>query len=122
MTAKPRPKAITLTDAAADQIKKIMASAGNDYIGVRLGIEHGGCAGMSYKLEYAEKKESLDEMIEDKDITILIEPASILFLLGAEMDYKTEKFTAGFVFNNPNETDACGCGESVTLVPAKELS
>ena len=112
--------AITLTEAAAEHVKSIMASADKPYIGLRLGIENGGCAGMSYKMEYAESRDPLDEVIEDKGVTILVEPASLLFLLGTEMDYQVDKFTAGFVFNNPNQTDACGCGESVTLVPAGE--
>ncbi len=114
-----KTNAITLTEEAAVHVKEIMANADKPYVGVRLGIENGGCAGMSYRMEYAVEKSPLDEVIEDKGVTILIEPASLLFLLGTEMDYKVDKFASGFVFNNPNQTDACGCGESVTLTPAK---
>jgi len=116
--ARAMPKAMTLTDAAADRVKAIMAAAPGKYVGVRVGIEKGGCAGMEYKMDYAETIEALDEVVEDKGVKILIDSKSLLFLLGAEMDYRTEKFESGFRFNNPNETDACGCGESVTIVPA----
>lgn len=121
MTQQPRPrrKAITLTDAAAERVKAIMARSDKDIAGLRLGVKNSGCAGVGYTMEYAESIEPHDEVIEDKGVTILVDPKAILFLLGTEMDYKTEKLSAGFVFNNPNETSACGCGESVTIEPVK---
>ena len=87
-------------------------------MGLRIGIKNGGCAGQEYTVDYAERIEPLDEVVEDNGITILIDPKAILFLLGTEVDYVTEKLSSRFVFNNPNQTDACGCGESVTIVPA----
>ncbi len=120
--ARSLPKAISLTDAAAERVKDIMSNAGQDYVGVRLGVENGGCAGMSYTMEYAETQAPFDEVVEDKGVKILIDPKAILFLLGTEMDYQVDKMTSGFVFNNPNQVDACGCGESVTLVPAQSMS
>ncbi len=115
---RERPKAITLSDAAAARINEIMTGADNEYIGVRLGVENAGCAGQAYTMEYAEAQNPLDEVVEDKGVTILIDPKAVLFLIGTEMDYQVEKLKSGFVFNNPNETDACGCGESVTIKPA----
>ncbi len=114
-----RPKVISLTDKAADRIKAIAARSSEPILGLRLGLENAGCAGMSYTMEYATEKQPLDEVVEDKGVTILIDPKAILFLLGTEMDYEETKLRSGFVFNNPNETDACGCGESVTLTPAQ---
>lgn len=116
---RERPKVISLTDTAADRIKAIMARSGGEVVGVRLGLENAGCAGMAYKMDYATEKEALDEVVEEKGVTILIDPKAILFLLGTEMDYEETKLRSGFVFRNPNETDACGCGESVTLKPAE---
>ncbi|WP_422024937.1 HesB/IscA family protein [Pyruvatibacter mobilis] len=110
---------ITLTDKAADRIKAIIANSDKPILGVRLGLENAGCAGMAYKLDYAEEKAPLDEVVTDKGVTILVDPKAILFLLGTEMDYEETKLRSGFVFNNPNETDACGCGESVTLKAAE---
>ena len=110
---------ITLTNKAADRIKAIIAKSDKPILGVRLGLENAGCAGMAYKLDYAEEKAPLDEVVTDKGVTILVDPKAILFLLGTEMDYEETKLRSGFVFNNPNETDACGCGESVTLTPAE---
>jgi len=109
---------VTLTDAAARRVKEIMERSGGNVVGVRVGVKNGGCAGMSYTMEYAESVNPLDEVVEDKGVTILIDPKAVLFLLGTEMDYRVEKLSAGFVFNNPNQTSACGCGESVTLTPA----
>ena len=113
------PKAITLTDRAAERIKSIMAKSETPKIGIRLGVKNGGCAGMEYTMDYAEEKQPLDEVVEDKGVTILIEAKAVLFLLGTEMDWEEDKLSAGFRFNNPNQTDACGCGESVTIVPAQ---
>ena len=113
------PKAITLTDRAAERVKSIMAKSETPKIGIRLGAKNGGCAGMEYTMDYAEEKQPLDEIVEDKGVTILIEAKAVLFLLGTEMDWEEDKLSAGFRFNNPNQTDACGCGESVTIVPAQ---
>jgi iron-sulfur cluster assembly protein len=118
-TAQPRPQVMRLTDAAAQRIKDVMARADKPVAGVRVGVKNGGCAGMEYTMEYAEAANPHDEVIEDKGVKILIDPKAVLFLLGTEMDYKTEKLSAQFVFNNPNQTSACGCGESVQLTPAK---
>ncbi len=112
------PKAITLTDRAAERIKLIMSRAETPTVGVRLGVKNGGCAGMEYTMDYAEARDPLDEVVEDKGVMILIEPKAVLFLLGTQMDYEEGVMSSGFIFNNPNQTDACGCGESVTIVPA----
>jgi iron-sulfur cluster assembly protein len=109
-----------LTDAAANRIKEILARAETPIAGVRVGVKNGGCAGMSYTMEYAGQINPTDEVVEDKGVRILIDPKAVLFLLGTEMDYKTEKLSTQFVFNNPNQTSACGCGESVQLTPAKD--
>ncbi len=118
-TVRPRPQVMRLTDAAATRIKDVMARAVKPVAGVRVGVKNGGCAGMEYTMEYAESVNPADEVVEDKGVKILIDPKAILFLLGTEMDYKTEKLSAQFIFNNPNQTSACGCGESVQLTPAK---
>jgi iron-sulfur cluster assembly protein len=117
-TPRPRPQVMRLTDAAADRIKTVMAKAERPIAAVRVGVKNGGCAGMSYYMEYAEKVDPRDEVIEEKGVRILIDPKAVLFLLGTEMDYKVEKLSAQFVFNNPNQTAACGCGESVQIEPA----
>ena len=109
-----------LTEAAADRIKAVMAKAERPIAAVRVGVKNGGCAGMSYTMEYAEGPNPLDEVVEDKGVRILIDPKAVLFLLGTEMGYKVEKLAAQFVFNNPNQTSACGCGESVQLTPGTE--
>jgi iron-sulfur cluster assembly protein len=111
-----------LTDAAADRIKAIMARAERPIAAVRVGVKNGGCAGMAYTMDYAEQIGPLDEVVEDKGVRILIDPKAVLFLLGTEMDYRIEKLSAQFVFNNPNQTSACGCGESVQLSPAAEAA
>ena len=116
---RPRPKVVTLTDAAAARMSEIMAEAEENYIGVKIGVKNGGCAGMEYTMEYATEAGSLDEVVEENGIKVLIDPKAILFLIGSEVDFVTEKLSQRFVFNNPNQTDACGCGESVTIVPAK---
>jgi iron-sulfur cluster assembly protein len=115
---RPRPQVMRLTDAAATRIKDILGRAEQPIAGVRVGVKNGGCAGMSYTMEYAESARPHDEVIEDKGVKLLIDPKAVLFLLGTEMDFKVDKLTAGFVFNNPNQTSACGCGESVALTPA----
>ncbi len=122
-TRRPRPKVVTLSDAAAERVKEIMARKALEepekpYAGLRVGVKNGGCAGSEYILEYAEAADPLDEVIEDHGVTILIDPKAVLFLIGAEIDYEVSRLSSKFVFRNPNETDACGCGESVTIVPA----
>ena len=115
---RPRPKVVTLTDRAAERVKEIMARAPGQYVGLRVGVKNGGCAGMEYTMSYAEARGPHDEVVEDKGVMILVEPKAVLFLIGTEIDYEVSKLAAKFVFRNPNETDACGCGESVTIVPA----
>jgi len=118
--ATPRPKlqVMRLSEAAARRIQDVIGKADRPITGVRVGVKNGGCAGMSYTMEYAEAVNPLDEVVEDRGVRLLIDPKAVLFLLGTEMDFKVDKLTSGFVFNNPNQTSACGCGESVALVPA----
>ena len=106
---------IKLSDNAANRIKEIMSKADNTAIGVRVGVASGGCAGMSYVMEYAKKANPQDEIIEDKGVKVLIDPKAIMYLLGTEMDYKKEELSSTFVFKNPNETERCGCGESFKI-------
>jgi iron-sulfur cluster assembly protein len=108
-----------LTEAAAQRIKDVMARAEKPVAGLRVGVKNGGCAGMEYTMEYADEIRPTDEVVEDKGVKILIDPKAVLFLLGTEMDFRTEKLSAQFIFNNPNQTSACGCGESVQLTPAE---
>jgi iron-sulfur cluster assembly protein len=103
---------IKLSENAASRIKEIMSQAENSTIGVRVGVKSGGCAGMSYVMEYAKDVRTNEEVIEDKGVKVLIDPSAVMYLLGTEMDYKKEKFSSQFVFKNPNETERCGCGES----------
>ena len=103
---------ITLSDNAAQRIKEIMSNAKDTSIGVRIGVKSGGCAGMSYVMEYAKSSNSKDEVIEDKGVKVLIDPSAVMYLLGTEMDYKKEELSSTIVFKNPNETERCGCGES----------
>jgi iron-sulfur cluster assembly protein len=114
--ARPRPRIITLTDAAASRIKAIMAETDRPYL--RVGVKNGGCAGMEYVMDYADAPEPLDEVVEDQGVKILIKANAILFLIGSTIDHETTRLASKFVFRNPNQTDACGCGESVTIVPA----
>ena len=118
MTTRPRPQVMRLTDAAAERIKAIMAKSAKPIAGVRVGVKNGGCAGMAYTMEYAESAAKFDEVVEEKGVKLLIDPKAVLFLLGTEMDFKVDKLSSTFVFNNPNQTSACGCGESVALTPA----
>ncbi|GAK44605.1 iron-sulfur cluster assembly accessory protein [Tepidicaulis marinus] len=120
MAKRERPKAITLTDAAAARVKEIIENSDKKIVGVRIGVEKGGCAGMAYTMEYAEEIGPMDEVVEDKGVRVLIDPKAILFLLGTEMDYEVGKLSSTFQFNNPNAIDACGCGESVTIQPVPE--
>src|SRR5580704_2435178 len=118
-TARPRPQVMRLTDAAAERIKTVMAKADRPIAAIRVGVKNGGCAGMSYFMEYADAVGKFDEVVEDKGVKILVDPKAVLFLLGTEMDYKIDKLAAQFTFNNPNQTSACGCGESVQIEPAR---
>ena len=108
-------QAIRLSDNAAKKIKEIMSAADSNAIGVRVGVEAGGCAGMSYVMEYAKEIRPNEEVIEDKGVKVLIDPKAIMYLLGTEMDYKKEELSSTFVFKNPNETERCGCGESFKI-------
>jgi iron-sulfur cluster assembly protein len=117
---RPSPKVMTLTEAAAERVREIMNRSERPVVGLRVGVKNGGCAGMEYTMEWADRQEKLDEVIEDKGVRVFIDPKAVLFLLGTEMDYRVEKLKSGFIFNNPNQTSACGCGESVQLTPAKQ--
>lgn len=121
-TRRERPKVLRLTDAAAARIKEIMEKSDGRFIGVRVGVKNGGCAGMSYTMDYAESQNQLDEVVEDKGVRILIDPKAVMFLIGTEMDYAREKLASRFIFRNPNQTEACGCGESVVIRPASPNS
>ena len=115
---RERPKPVRLSEAAATRLREIMENAEGRYAGVRVGVSNGGCAGMSYTMDYAETANPLDEVVEDRGVKIFIEPKAMLFLLGTEMDFVRDKLAARFVFNNPNQTASCGCGESVSITPA----
>lgn len=117
-TPRPRPKVMTMTPAAAARVKSIMASKGTAVSGLKIGIKKGGCAGMEYTMAWAETVGKFDEVVEQDGARVIIDPQAVLYLLGTEMDYKTDKLSAQFVFNNPNQKSACGCGESVNLMPA----
>ena len=106
---------IKLSDKAASRIKEIMSGAKNNSLGVRVAVKSGGCAGMSYVMEYTKKINPNDEVIEDKGVKVFVDAAAVMYLLGTEMDYKKEEFSSSFVFNNPNETERCGCGESFKI-------
>jgi iron-sulfur cluster assembly protein len=118
MAVRPSPQVMRLTEAAAARVRDILAKADRPVVGVRVGVTKGGCAGMTYKVEYADSVKPGDEIVEDKGARVLVDPTAVLFLLGTEMDYRVDKLSAQFVFKNPNETSACGCGESVQLTPA----
>jgi len=117
---RARPKVLTLTEAAADRVRAIVARSDKPVAGLRVGVKKGGCAGMEYTMEYAAEVRPLDEVVEEKGVRLLVEPSAILYLLGTEMDFKTDNLTSGFVFNNPNQSSACGCGTSVEIRPAQE--
>ena len=110
---------MTLSEDAAARVREIIANSREDVAGLRVGVKNGGCAGMAYTMDYASESDPLDEVVEDKGVKIFIDPKAVLFLLGTEMDYEVTKLKSGFVFNNPNETSACGCGESVSIKPAE---
>ncbi|MGH1573020.1 HesB/IscA family protein [Methylobacterium sp. P31] len=113
-------KVLSLTDRAADRIKAIMAEADRPIAGLRVGVRNGGCAGMSYTMEYAEAAKPGEDVVEDRGVRVFVDPKAVLFLLGTEMDFTTNKLASQFVFNNPNQTSACGCGESVAITPVSE--
>ena len=113
-----RMKVMSLTEAAASRVREIMDKSDRPAVALRVGVRNGGCAGMSYTMELAERVEPLDEVIDDKGVRVLIDPKAVLFLLGAEMDFKADRLGSSFSFRNPNETGSCGCGESVALTPA----
>lgn len=116
MARRPRPKIVSLTERAAERVQDIMSEKGAGYL--RVGVTNGGCAGMEYVMDYVSAPDPLDEKVEDKDVSILVDAKAVLFLLGSQIDYETTLLHEKFVFNNPNQTDACGCGESVTIVPS----
>ena len=119
MERRERPKAVTLTDAAAERVKSLMEQRDAGFL--RVGVKNGGCAGMEYTLEYVTDVGPMDERVTDKGVEIVLESKALLFLLGSEIDYEISTLHSKFVFNNPNQTDACGCGESVTIVPVAEI-
>ena len=114
---RPRPTVLSLTEAAAARVRAIMASKGPEVAGLKIGIKKGGCAGMEYTMEWATSAGKFDEVVEQDGARVIIDPQAVLYLLGTEMDYKVDKLSAQFVFNNPNQSSACGCGESVNLTP-----
>ena len=116
-TPRLRPKVMTITPAAAARVKSIMATKGPNVTGLKIGIKKGGCAGMEYTMEWAETAGKFDEVVEQDGARVIIDPKAVLYLLGTEMDFKADKLSAQFVFNNPNQQGSCGCGESVNLVP-----
>ncbi|RIJ28149.1 HesB/IscA family protein [Henriciella mobilis] len=116
MARRPRPKLVTLSDAAAERVREIMEEKGAGYL--RVGVKNGGCAGMEYVMDYVDAPEELDEIVEDNGVKIVVDAKAVLFLLGSIVDFETTMLHEKFVFRNPNQTDACGCGESVTIAPA----
>jgi iron-sulfur cluster assembly protein len=116
MARRPRPNVVSLTDAAAARVKEIMAASDRPYL--RVGVKNGGCAGMEYVMAYADAPEPLDEIVEDQGVRILVDAKAVLFLIGTVIDYEASVLSSKFTFRNPNQTDACGCGESVTIIPA----
>ncbi len=116
--ARPRPKVVTLTDAAAKRMNEIMASADENFLGVKIGVKNGGCAGMEYTMEHATEISEHDAVVEKEGARVMIAPMAQMFLFGTEIDYKTSLLESGFVFNNPNVVDSCGCGESIKFADA----
>jgi iron-sulfur cluster assembly protein len=119
---RERPKPVRLTDAAAARLTEIMTDSEGKYLGVRVGVTNGGCAGMAYTMNYATETGPLDEVMEDHGVKIFIDPKAILFLIGTELDFETTKLGSRFTFKNPNQTAACGCGESVSITPAADAA
>jgi len=117
-TRRPRPKLVTLTDAAAARVREILDERGEGYL--RVGVTNGGCAGMEYVMDYVSEIAAFDEVVEDKDVQIVVDSKAVLFILGSVVDYEVDILSSKFTFKNPNQTDACGCGESVTIAPFKD--
>lgn len=113
---------MSLTEAAAARAQALMAASSKPVVALRVGVKNGGCAGMSYTMDFAEKIEPFDEVVEDKGVKIVIDPKALMFLLGTQMDFQANKLGASFVFNNPNQTGACGCGESVSITPRSDAA
>lgn len=113
---RPRPQLVTLTEPAADRVREILAERDEGYL--RVGVKNGGCAGMEYVMDYVSEISPMDEVVQDKDVQIVVDAKAVLFILGSVIDYETTVLHSKFVFKNPNQTDACGCGESVTIIPA----
>ena len=120
--SRPRPQIMKLTDAAAARVREIMAKSEKPFAGLRIGVKNGGCAGMEYTMEWAEDQKPFDEVVEDKGVKVLVDAKAMMFLLGTEMDFQASALKSGFVFNNPNQISACGCGESVQLKSAGETA
>ncbi|SDG00744.1 HesB/IscA family protein [Thalassobaculum litoreum] len=117
---QPGKAPITLTEAAAERVRRLVDNAGDEgVIGLRVGIKNTGCSGLSYIVEYAKEQKRLEDVVEDKGVKIFIDPTAVMFILGSEMDYQEDKLFSGFVFNNPNETGRCGCGESFSVAAAQ---
>ena len=116
--ARSRFAVMSMTDAAAERARGLIANAGKPIAGLRVGVKNGGCAGMSYTVEFAEEKHPLDEVVEDKGVTLLVDSKALMFLLGTVLDFETTKLSSTFTFRNPNQVSACGCGESVSITPA----
>ncbi len=119
-TPRKKFQVVSLTDAAAERVREIMTGASRTVYGLRVGVKNGGCAGMSYTMDMVEEPAARDEIVEDKGVRILVDPRAVLFLLGTRMDFRADKLSSGFVFENPNQTSACGCGESVAITPATQ--
>lgn len=115
----PKMQAMRLTEAAAGRVKDLVLASGKDSSGLRVGVTKGGCAGMEYTMEFVDEPGKYDEIVEDRGVRVFIDAKAVLYLIGTEMDYVTDKLSARFVFNNPNQTSACGCGESIALTPAR---
>lgn len=113
-----KPQIMSLSDEAARRVREIIAGSEMPVAGVRVGIKNAGCVGMEYTLDFVETPDPGDDVVEQDGATVFVDPKAILFLLGTQMDYKVDKLSAGFVFDNPNQTDACGCGTSVAITPA----
>ncbi|TCT07768.1 HesB/IscA family protein [Aquabacter spiritensis] len=116
-TPRPRPQVMRITDAAAARLREIMSRTDPPPAAVRVGVKNGGCAGMAYTMDYATEIGPRDDVVEDKGVKVIVDPKAVMFLLGTEMDFKTDRLSAQFVFNNPNQTSSCGCGESVAITP-----
>ena len=116
--ARSRFAVMTMTDAAAERARGLIANAGRPVLGLRVGVKNGGCAGMAYTVEFADAKQPFDEVVEDKGVTLFVDSKALMFLLGTQLDFETTKLAATFTFKNPNQISACGCGESVAIKPA----